>query len=80
MRGSLKGVLSRVDRLEERVRPGPEDLIAKLNMVSDEELYERIVELTKKSGGTEAVCRQMGWDPEKHSERMKMLRENASER
>ena len=68
--------MSRVHRLEERVRPLPEDLAAKLRFMSDEELDGRIVALVEKAGGLDALFAQMGWDAEAYPEARKMLREH----
>ena len=44
MRGSLKGVLARVDRMAARLRPSLDDLAAQLKTMSDEDLEAFVVQ------------------------------------
>jgi hypothetical protein len=62
VRESLKGVLSRVDRLANRLRPSAEDWAAKLRTMSDQELDEQIMELARKAGGPDALYAELGLD------------------
>lgn len=75
MRGSLRGVLSRVDRLEERVRPAPDDWLARLSTMSDAELNERLADSVEAQGGAESCFAQTGFDVGEHPEVQRILRE-----
>lgn len=55
MRGSLQGVLSRVDRLAARLRPSTQGLDAEIRQMSTEELYQRMIDLARKAGGLDRV-------------------------
>ena len=60
MRGSLKGIVSRVDRLAARLRPSPADF----STMSDEAFCAWISERIKKVGGPEAFCAHCGLEPQ----------------
>ena len=74
MRGSLKGVLSRVDRLAERLRPSPKDWAAKIKTMSNEELYWEIMEFAREAGGPDALFTQAGLDREQYPTVLRDLR------
>ena len=68
MRGSLRGVSSRVDRLADRVLGRHEDWTSRVQSMSDEELERRILDMTEKFGGVDSVFAKMGWGPDEHPE------------
>ena len=51
MRGSLKGVLSRVDRLAASRRPSPEEFEVKIKTMSDEDLEALVVRIVEQAAG-----------------------------
>ena len=78
MRGSLKGVLARVDRLAVRMGPSAEGLEAEIKTMSDEDLEALIARIIEQAAGPaetfetvdafrDAVCATMHQDRDKRS-------------
>ena len=68
MRGSLRGVSSRVDRLAHRLVRRDDEWISRIPSMSDEELDRRLFDMTKKWGGVDRVFAEMGWASDEHPE------------
>jgi hypothetical protein len=68
MRASLKGVLSRVNQLADRLCPSSERWDwAEIEHESDEELYARLMVLVRKAGNPDEAWRQAGLSCENNS-------------
>jgi hypothetical protein len=76
MRESLKGVLSRVDRLAARQRFSPEDWDAKVRTMSNEELHAELVAFARKAGVSDAALAKAVHDPEQFSKLLNDLQEH----
>jgi len=68
-------VVSRADRLEEPVLPVPDDWMARLRTMSNDELHGRMADMVEKLGGARACFAQTGFDVGQHPEVQRILRE-----